>query len=45
MKTRKYAHVKDNYSESPPSNNNNNYSDERGDDYVFNGAEDFNEEF
>jgi len=38
MKTRKYAHVKDNYNESPPSNNNNNYSDERGDDYVLDGT-------
>ncbi|MDQ6668280.1 MAG: ABC transporter ATP-binding protein [Thermoproteota archaeon] len=38
MKTRKYAHVKDNYNESRPSNNNNNYSDERGDDNVLDGT-------
>jgi NitT/TauT family transport system ATP-binding protein len=38
MKTSKYAHVKDNYNESLPSNNNNNYSDERGDDYVLDGT-------
>jgi NitT/TauT family transport system ATP-binding protein len=33
MKTRKYAHAKDSFNGSHPSNNNN-YSDERGDDYV-----------
>lgn len=37
MKTRKYAHVKDNFNESHPSNNNN-YSDERGDDYVLHSS-------